>query len=147
MTDSTELLALRLGLLAIIFFFVLAVALTMRSGLVVRTARTFRPARSANGPRLVIENPARSGLESGSEFILAGTMTIGRDLENGIVIADPSVSGRHATIGGTPAGWRLRDLGSTNGTFLDGTMVDDEGVLVRHGETVAFGSVVLRFYS
>jgi len=147
MTDSTELLVLRLSLLAIIFFFVLAVALTMRSGLVVRTARTFRPARTAHGPRLVIENPARSGLESGSEFILAGTMTIGRDLDNGIVIADPSVSGRHATIGRTSAGWRLRDIGSTNGTFMNGVVVDDRGVILRDGETVSLGSVVLRFYS
>lgn len=147
MTDSTELLVLRLTLLAVIFFFVLAVTLTMRSGVVVRTTRTLRPARAGNGPRLVLENPARSGLEPGSEFVLAGTMTIGRDLDNGIVIADPSVSGRHATIGRSSAGWRLTDLGSTNGTFLDGTAVDDRGLIVQHGETVGLGSVVLRFYS
>lgn len=147
MTDSTELLILRLTLLAVIFFFVLAVALTMRSGVVVRTVRTIRPERAPAGPRLVIENPARSGLEPGSEFVLAGMMTVGRDPENGIVIADPSVSSRHATIGRTPAGWRLADVGSTNGTFLDGTAVDDRGVILRDGETVALGSVVLRFYS
>ena len=38
-----------------------------------------------------------------------------------IVLDDSSVSRRHAEVRSTPNGWRMRDLGSTNGTFLNGT--------------------------
>jgi len=48
-----------------------------------------------------------------------GVHTIGRDNSCDIVIADPHVSQRHATLEVTPTGAWLTDLGSTNGTFLE----------------------------
>jgi hypothetical protein len=147
LTDSTELLALRLVLLAILFFFVLSVALTMRSGITTGMPLAPRSVRQAAGPRLVVREAARSGLEPGVEFALAGTMTIGRDVDNGIVLADASVSGRHATIARTSVGWRVTDLGSTNGTLINGVGVDGRGAILHGGETLTLGSVVLAFYS
>ena len=71
-------------------------------------------------------------------------MTIGRDGEAGILIAESSVSSRHATIERVQGGWKLTDLGSTNGTTANGRPVGQGGVLLRGGERVGLGAVVLR---
>jgi hypothetical protein len=144
-SDSTELLALRLGLIAIIFTFVLVTAFVLQSGVRTKPAAPDRPRRVVRGARLVLVSPALTGLDPGAEFAVAGEMTIGRDPENGIVLADPSVSGRHATIARERGGFRLTDLGSTNGTFANGRPVDRRGVLLLGGEQITLGSVVLRF--
>lgn len=147
MTDDGELLALRLAMIAVIFLFVLGVAFMMRSGVgaprVERARATHQPARA--GTRLVVISPARSGLVPGDEFLVAGEMTLGRDPVNGIVIADASVSGRHALLERSRDGWRLADLGSTNGTLVNGRPVDGRGARLRGGEQIAIGSVVMRF--
>jgi hypothetical protein len=143
-SDSTELVVLRLGLIAVVFLFAFVVALTMRSGL--RSTAGVSSARArAQGPRLVVVSPGETGLSPGAEFSLAGEMSLGRDPDNGIVLGDPSVSGTHATLERVRDGWRLTDLGSTNGTMSNGRPVDGRGVLLRGGERVSLGAVVLRF--
>src|SRR4051812_48894373 len=68
-------------------------------------------------------------------------LRIGRAPENDVVLADPNVSRQHLVIWTTPRGAFLRDLGSQNGTFLDGRKVGSgpEGVpvgaMVRIGIT------------
>jgi ABC transport system ATP-binding/permease protein len=51
-------------------------------------------------------------------------LTIGRDRGNDVVLADPNVSRFHAEVISTADGVELRDLGSRNGTRLDGELVD-----------------------
>ena len=63
--------------------------------------------------------------------------TIGRLAQCELSVRDPTVSRRHAELAPDGAGLRVRDLGSTNGTFLNGTRVE-EGV-ARAGDTLAFG--------
>ncbi len=148
MNSDTELLALRLAMIAVIFLFVLGVAFMMRAGVAVRLpARTppARPSSRQSGPRLVVLVPARTGLHPGDEFVVSGEMTVGRDAANGIVLADPSVSGQHASLARSGEGWRVTDLGSTNGTLVNGKSVDGRGARLAGGEQVALGSVVLRF--
>lgn len=143
MGESTDLLILRLGLIGLIFVFVLGVSLTMRMGLHGRSGeRTAR--RVTRGSRLVIIVPGRTGFEVGDELAVAGEMTIGRDPANGIVLADPSVSGFHSVLVSMAGGWMLTDNGSTNGTFVDGRAIDGQGVLLRGGEEISFGKVVAR---
>jgi len=145
MSGDTELLVLRLALIAVLFVFVLLASFTMRAGLTIRAARgAARAGLAVAGPRLVLERPGRTGVEPGAAFALAGSMTIGRDAANGIMLADVSVSGRHATIEQVAGGWRLADLGSTNGTFVNGRPVDGRGLLLRGGERLMIGTVVLR---
>ena len=144
MSDSSELLTLRLALIAVIFLFVMVVAITMRSGLHVRTVMVQSRDRAA-GPRLIVVVPAATGLDPGSEFEVAGDMTLGRDEGNGIILPDASVSGRHATIERVANGIRIVDLGSTNGTLVNGRRVDARGVMLKGDEQVVFGAVVLRY--
>ncbi|MBK6709785.1 MAG: protein kinase [Chloroflexi bacterium] len=47
-------------------------------------------------------------------------ITLGRNSENDVVLADRSISGQHARMLRTPTGWQIEDLGSTNGSILAG---------------------------
>ncbi|MGH2627828.1 MAG: FHA domain-containing protein [Anaerolineales bacterium] len=149
MSSDLELLSLRLAMITVIFLFVLGVAFMMRSGVGVRAVSPLRTPPRAPAPvgsRLVVLVPARTGLNPGDEFSVAGEMTLGRDAGNGIVLADPSVSGRHASLVRSRDGWRVTDLGSTNGTLVNGRSIDGRGAPLSGGEQVALGSVVLRFH-
>ena len=147
MSGSNELLLLRLALIGIIFMFVLVTALSLRSG--VRTSvavvRPRQGAPRAAGMRLVVTSPGETGLAPGSEFAVAGTMTIGRDADNGIVLGDASISNQHARLERVRDGWRIVDLGSTNGTFVNGRGLDGSGLILRGGEQISVGAVTLRF--
>jgi hypothetical protein len=64
--------------------------------------------------------------------------TIGRELTCDMSIGDLTVSRWHADLSRGPAGWRLADLGSTNGTRLNGWRITGP-VHVRPGDLVSFG--------
>jgi hypothetical protein len=65
-------------------------------------------------------------------------MFVGRDLSNDIVINDPEISRRHARLFQQGNSYVLEDLGSTNGTFVNGQRLMGPNVL-RPGDTVTFG--------
>jgi putative nucleotidyltransferase with HDIG domain len=74
-----------------------------------------------------------------SESILrAGRLTT---LE--VVLDDSSVSRRHAEIRSNETGWHVRDLGSTNGTFLNGSRLGPGEWVVRAHDIIKFGNVTL----
>jgi pSer/pThr/pTyr-binding forkhead associated (FHA) protein len=66
---------------------------------------------------------------------------IGRDLDCDIPLVSRSVSRRHALVEKTPGGWVARDLGSANGTCVDGARITEaplvSGAAVRFGEVEA----------
>ena len=71
------------------------------------------------------------------------TITIGRSPENMIVLDDPSVSGRHAQLERSEKVYRLKDLGSTNGTRVNNETITE--VTLRIGDRLHFGKVEARF--
>ena len=70
------------------------------------------------------------------------SITIGRATESDILIPDVTVSRLHAELIATEAGIAVRDLGSSNGTAINGARVATGTVLP--GDTVAFGTVSYR---
>jgi hypothetical protein len=66
--------------------------------------------------------------------------TIGREPACDMTLADETVSRWHASLEQAASGWLLADLGSMNGTRLNGWRVT-EPVLVRPGDMVSFGAV------
>jgi pSer/pThr/pTyr-binding forkhead associated (FHA) protein len=83
---------------------------------------------------------------TGREHPLTGvTITIGRALENDIVITSKRVSREHARV--RREGWRaiLEDMGSTNGTFLNGERLLTSAEL-HDGDLVTVGDVILVFH-
>jgi pSer/pThr/pTyr-binding forkhead associated (FHA) protein len=71
-------------------------------------------------------------------------VNIGRGDYNDVVIADPSVSTMHAKLQRRDAIWILTDLGSTNGTFVEGERLTGE-VPLGPGTTLKFGDVAALF--
>jgi len=88
--------------------------------------------------RLVI----RSGVDVGKEFILdINELIIGREQTADITISDPEISRRHARLFFQNGGYIIEDLGSTNGTFVNGQKISGP-YLLRPGEVVNFGEHV-----
>ncbi|MEX2197127.1 MAG: FHA domain-containing protein [Thermoleophilaceae bacterium] len=82
------------------------------------------------------------GPDSGREFPIAGALVIGRDPSAGIVLEDTEVSRRHAQVAPRSSGVVIEDLGSTNGTFVNGEQIEGERPL-HGGEKVRIGTTVL----
>src|SRR5580700_5850613 len=70
-------------------------------------------------------------------------LRIGRMAGLEVVLDDASVSRRHAEITFTDHEWVARDLGSTNGTFLNGARLGRTGQPVRSRDLLQCGNVVL----
>jgi hypothetical protein len=66
--------------------------------------------------------------------------TIGRDAGCDLVLGDRTVSRRHARLDRSTDGWLLGDLGSTNGTLLNGWRIAGP-VALRPGDRVSFGAM------
>jgi pSer/pThr/pTyr-binding forkhead associated (FHA) protein len=72
----------------------------------------------------------RMGPNPGMIFDLTKEITtLGRDVANDIVLGDPEVSRQHSRLTRTPGGYVLEDLGSTNGTFVNGDRLTSPRVL------------------
>jgi hypothetical protein len=84
----------------------------------------------------------KTGSNPGQIFVLDGTeFSIGRDINNDFVINDTEMSRKHAKIYLSGPEFVIEDLGSTNGTFINGQRL--VGVqLLADGDTVSFGENV-----
>lgn len=89
-------------------------------------------------PRLIVTR----GADEGKQYNLnVPLVLIGRDPAARVRLLDTEISRRHAELVETSDGYRLRDLGSANGTFVNGRSVQD--VLLRSGDRVQVGQTVL----
>src|SRR5713101_6230006 len=68
---------------------------------------------------------------------------VGSDLGGDVMLAHGSVSPRHATIANIEGRYHIRDLDSTNGTFVSGRKIADSEM--SDGDRIRFGSVELTF--
>jgi DNA-binding SARP family transcriptional activator len=100
-------------------------------------------ARTEDGtrrPSLVWVDPAGNALSRA--LPATGSILVGRDAGADVPLADASVSRTHAAVLRWENGWTLLDLGSRDGTTLDGRPVTD-GTPLRPGDVVRCGEVVL----
>jgi pSer/pThr/pTyr-binding forkhead associated (FHA) protein len=99
-------------------------------------------AMAENLYRLVV----KAGPNPGSAFDLSKEVTLmGRDVTNDISLGDPEVSRQHARLTRTPGGYVLEDLGSTNGSFVNGERLVAPRVLTS-GDLLGMGeNVTLSF--
>ena len=71
------------------------------------------------------------------------TRVLGRSYDCDYAIADPTVSNRHAELVRVRDGWMIRDLGSRNGTRVNGWLAKEERL--RPGDTITLGATTLVF--
>src|SRR5262245_23518189 len=84
------------------------------------------------------------GAQRGTEFVIAGDLfRVGKAPENDLQLDDETVSRVHFEIMRDAKGYLVRDLKSTNGTFLDGAEVKE--AYLRAGSVIRIGSSELKF--
>jgi hypothetical protein len=134
---NVALWALRLAFLGLLW---LALALMARA--LLRDVRSAARDPSAALGRLVV---VASGGQpaTGTVFALDAVTTLGRDLGSSVVLDDPYASARHAVLTFRGTSWYVEDLGSTNGTFVDGAPVSGISPL-GYGDEIQIGEVRLR---
>lgn len=104
-------------------------------------------AAEAISDRLIIASGAQQG---NSIALMLDSITIGRATSNAeweICLPDPSVSRPHARLDKVDNAWVLYDLGSANGTLVNGTPINEKGRVLHDGDLVTFGSTSAEFRS
>jgi hypothetical protein len=148
-TYESVLLALKIGFLVLLYLFVWRVVRTAGRDLrLPQESFILRPGALTGGGigqaiepgRLVVASSPVLG--EGTEYTLDSTaVTIGRASQNTVSIdGDEFASARHVRIEPRRDGVWVNDLGSTNGTFVNGVRIDRprklvDGDIVRAGET------------
>lgn len=87
---------------------------------------------------------ARIELQGATCHLDRDVATMGRGLDNDVVVEDARVSRHHARLQRGPRGWEITDLASTNGTYVNGRAVKQR--LVAHGDTLSLGGLEMKFY-
>ncbi len=86
-----------------------------------------------------------TGSHAGASYEIVDSLVIGRQTECDIVLLDASASRRHTSIRRARSGLVLEDLGSSNGTYLNGKRVGS--VELQNGDRVQIGSTILKVFS
>lgn len=85
-----------------------------------------------------------AGHRSGARFGLHGdVVTAGRHPESDIFLDDITVSRRHVELSRSPSGHVIRDVGSLNGTYLNGNRIDDAAL--TPGDELQIGKFKLMY--
>src|SRR5581483_3876072 len=96
-------------------------------------------------PKLLVT----AGPQEGQEFpMIQDVMTVGRATQDtawDIALQDRAISRPHCRFSKKPEGWTIMDLGSANGTLLNGTPVTADPRLLKDGDVVAVGETMLLF--
>ncbi|QRN93763.1 FHA domain-containing protein [Archangium violaceum] len=117
-----------------------------------------RSAPGAGGPSALAKRPRPApaeGAEDGGppvlkgltgpwanqKFPVKGKLLVGRQAPAAVLIEDDSLSRRHAEVEATPEGVVLRDLGSANGTLVNGEPAGTQQVVLQPGDVITFGMV------
>lgn len=142
-------------LLRVLFVFLLYFFLFQIVRTIARELRAVSIATAGAGParagepvrapaQLVVEETTEAGLPAGTAFALRPGAVVGRRPSSDIHLNDNFMSGEHARLTLQEGRWWIADLGSTNGTFVNGARIDRPTPLTS-GMEVRFGRVRMRF--
>lgn len=113
------------------------------SGAPIPSRMTIDETAAAGQDRLII---ARKGETPRARILDQATITIGRSSDNDLVLKEQGVSRRHARLEKRGGRWQIVDLGSVNGTFLEGNrLLPDVPEAVEADQTMRIGQFYLQF--
>jgi hypothetical protein len=130
--------AVRLLFLGLLYLFLARVVRSLLRDL--RAAA--RESGRSLGRLIVLESPGGDP-EAGRSFDLDVITTLGRDVNNAIVVDDPFALAEHAVLTYRGRSWYVEDLGSTNGTYVNGRAVASLAPL-GFGDELSIGQVRMR---
>jgi len=104
------------------------------------TIQIAKPAASAIPKRFHLR--MMKGVPAYGVYLVEVHASIGRNEDSDIFLVDPSVSRNHATIDVQTDGAVVKDLGSTNGTFVNGERIESHRVV--SGDVLTFGNTQMR---
>lgn len=125
---------LRIIFLGLVYLFVWQVARAIGSHLGISVRR-----KRKEGSRVLF---VRSESQQGREFEVGDVVVMGRSSETDVVLDDPYASDFHLRLVSQEGGMMLHDLGSTNGTYVNGRRVSAPTELKR-GDTIQVGKTVM----
>ena len=155
--SEIALLIIKVVFLALLWLFILSAVSVIRSDLFGKTVRVSDqpqpqeletpppPARKAKRQRgqprvFMISQGNQAGL---SAELADGVIMIGRGTDCQLILDDDYVSTRHARVVGTPNGIYVEDLGSTNGSYVNGQRITAPTTITL-ADTVRIGKTMLR---
>lgn len=94
------------------------------------------------GPKLIGVLPTGEKLEYPID---RHEVEIGKAAHNQVLLTDATVSNTHAIVIARDGGYSIVDLGSRNGTFINGERLGSQAVSLRHGQKIQLGQTVLTF--
>ena len=136
-TFSVLLWAVRVVFLLVIYLFLI------RGFAVLQRALAAERVEGRSIGTLVVERSPSRTPRVGERLALRASNQIGRDAGNDIALPDEAASARHARLELQDGEWWIEDLGSTNGTLVNGTRIAQRE-RVRPGDEIAIGRVALR---
>lgn len=125
---------LRIIFLGLVYLFVWQVARAIGSHLGISVRR-----KRKDGSRVLF---VRSESQQGQEFEVKDVVVMGRSDETDVVLDDPYASEFHLRLVAQESGLMLHDLGSTNGTYVNGRRISAPTQL-KHGDTIQVGKTVM----
>jgi len=125
---------LRIIFLGLVYLFVWQVARAIGTHLGISVRR-----KRKEGSRVLF---VRSESQRGQEFEVGDVVVMGRSDESDVVLDDPYASEFHLRLVAQESGLMLHDLGSTNGTYVNGRRVTAPTQL-RQGDTIQVGKTVM----
>lgn len=93
--------------------------------------------------RLLVLDGGSTSYRAGHSFPIHQTTTIGRGADNTIVLSDAFVSSNHVRLVWEEGLCSLQDLGSRNGTAVNGEVVEED-VPIHYGDVITIGRVRLK---
>jgi pSer/pThr/pTyr-binding forkhead associated (FHA) protein len=137
-------LLLRLIFIFLLYFFLYQVVrVTLRELTEIAAVDPATPPPARSFGRLVVLDGAESDLPPGTSFPLQPVTVVGRHPDSTIAVDEPFVSAEHAELAFDRGRWWVRDLNSTNGTYVNGQPVTVT-TGVRPGDVVQFGRIKLQ---
>ena len=135
------LLALQLGFLGLLYLILFGFSRSLLRDL--RSAEVTQMASQSGIGRLAVVESAGDEPAVGTTIALGPINSIGRNVNSTIFIDDDFVSGGHAMLTFRGRSWFIEDQGSTNGTYVNGHLID-RPVALSFGDELTIGRVRMR---